>query len=73
MKSGDAGRRGVVCLMARINSIKFDGQISSDEDGRVHVGVGMGTTWGSCGAKVGVFVCRSGVGFQSIEADVVVC
>ena len=55
--------------MARMISIKLDGQISSDKDGRVHMGVGMGTIWGDCGTKVGVFVCHSVVGLSVIEAD----
>ncbi len=55
--------------MARMISIKLDHQILSDEDGRVHMGVGMGPIWGDCGTKVGVFVCHSVVGLQSIEAD----
>jgi len=33
------------------------------------MGVGMGTIWGDCGAKVGVFICHSVVGLESIEAD----
>ena len=69
MKSGGVGRRGKIVLMARMISIKLDGQILSDEDGRVHMGVGMGTIWGDCGAEVGVFVCHSVVGLQSIKAD----
>ena len=55
--------------MAWMISIKLDGQILSDEDGMVHMGVRMGTIWGDCGAEVGVFVCHSVVGLQSIEAD----
>ena len=55
--------------MARMISIKLDGQILSDEDGRVHMGVRMGTIWGDCGAEVGVLVCHLVVGLQSIEAD----
>ena len=50
--------------MARMISIKLDGQISSGEDGRVHMGVGMGTIWGDCGAKVGTFVCHLVVGLH---------
>ncbi len=56
-------------MIARMISIKLDGQISSDKDGRVHMGVRMGTIWGDCGAEVGVFVCHLVVGLQSIEAD----
>jgi len=64
VKTGGVGHRGGIVLMARMISIKLDGQISSDEDGRVHMGVGMGTIWGDCGAKVGVFVCHSVVGLH---------
>ena len=66
-------------MIAQMILIKLDGQISSDEDRRVHMGVGMGTIWGDCGTEVGVFGCHSVVGLQSIEADgcpeagVVVC
>jgi hypothetical protein len=65
--------------MARMISIKLDGQISFDEDGSVHMGVGMDAIWGKCCAEVGVVVRRSVVSLQSIEADgcpeagVVVC
>ena len=69
MKLGGVGRRGGIVLMGRMISIKLDGQISSDDDGRVHMGVGMGTIWGDCGAEVGIFVCHSVVGLQSIETD----
>ena len=55
-------------MMARMILIKLDGQISSNAE-RVHMGVGMGTIWGDCGAKVGVFVCHLVVGLQSIKAD----
>ncbi len=69
MNSGGVGHRGGIVLIARMILIKLDGQISSDEDGRVHMGVGMGTIWGDCGAEVGVFVCHSVVGLQTIKAD----
>ena len=55
--------------MARMILIRLVGQITSDEDRRVHIGVGMGTIWGNCGAKVGVFVCHAVVGLLSIKAD----
>ena len=65
--------------MARMISIKLDGQILFNEDGSVHMGVGMDAIWGKCCAEVGVVVHRLVVSLQPIEADgcpeagVVVC
>ena len=60
-------------MMARILSIRFDGQISSlakcDEDGWVHLGVGKSAIWSDCRAKAGVVVCHLSVDFSVIGAD----
>ena len=55
--------------MARMISIKLDGQISFDEDGRVHMGVGMDAIWVDFCAKVGVVVHHLVVALQYIESD----
>ena len=60
-------------MMARMMSIRLDGQVSLlarwDKDGWVHLSVGMGAIWSDCRTKAGVIICHLVVGFTFIKAD----